>query len=224
MKRSLIIVPLVLLVVLNACDPSAEQIQAALTKTRIAELATLTATNMPPTITPFPTPIPDGQWLTNSLNEVGSEYVGLGGDSFMYTGAGGTISNMTLASSLDQLEDTIGSDFTVMDVNFPPLSNNNPALAFQVLTRCECARNNPCCTPEHMFVLTVRELYIAMQKYGEPTFTYMGRVPTPIEELQVVCYDHVNPIGTMVAPWSAVLSFIRGGMSGRDFGMQVRQH
>ena len=212
MKRSLVLVPFLLLVLLNACVTNAE-----INWDNV--WGTLTATYAPPTFTPSPTVRPDGQWLVTTLNQVGSEYSGPS-DYFLYTGAGGQVTVTGLAANLDQLEDVIGADFMVLDVQFPTMPSG-ANVAFQVHARCECATNGPCCTPEHMFVLTIRKMYIAMQQYQEQAYMNMGRVPQPVEELQVVAYDHQRQVATMVAPWAAVQSFIRGEINGYQLGLQV---
>jgi hypothetical protein len=217
MKRSLVLVPIILLVLLNACgQPNSGGISPELWT---AMAGTLTATNMPPTITPTGTYLPNGQWLVTSLNSVSSQYAGSGN----WENRGGMITDTGVAVNLDQLEDVIGSDLHILDVQFP-LAGNGPAVNFQVYARCECATDSQCCTPEHMFVLTLRNLYMAVQPYLYPqVYLAQGQAPSSIEELQVLCYDHNRPMATMVAPWSAVQSFLLGQINGYQLGIQVHR-
>jgi hypothetical protein len=219
MKRSLVLVPIVLLIVLNACGANASQDQI---NTAVAQ--SMTALSWTPTLPPSPTLIPNRQWLADSLNGVGSDYAGSG----YWENRGGLISDTGLAVNLDELEDSIGADFVITDVQFPALADK-VSVAFQISARCECASTSSCCTPEHMFILTIRRLYLAIQQnqpyqvYQDSYYINKGQVPTPVQELWVECYDHQNKMARMVAPWSAVLSFMHGEINGRQLGQQVHK-
>jgi hypothetical protein len=223
MKRFLILVPIILLFLINSCGVSQDQIINAINQTRTAEAATLTATNLPlPTLTPSA----NGQWLITTLNtdSVGSDYAG----SWSWDQRAVAGNDAGLAVNLDQLEDSIGADLTITGVDFPFLADK-VSRAFLIQARCECAVSSDCCSPQHMFVLTVRRLYLAIQKsqqyqpYPETSYLTTAVVPAPIQELQVECYDHQVKIATMIAPWSAVLDFYHGQINGYQLGQQVRR-
>lgn len=218
MKHTLVLVPIVFLVLLNACATAASASgnvpTATIDWTAYSVAATLT--NMPP---PPPTPAPDGQWLITSLNAVGSDYAG----SKNWEQRGGVANDSGLSANLDQLEDSIGADFIITGVDFPYLADK-ASMAFRIRARCECAISSSCCTPEHMFVLTIRRLYLAMQSfqpYQEYSYLNRGQVPAPIQQLQVDCYDRNEKMATMVAPWADVLSFMQGQINGYQLGQKV---
>jgi hypothetical protein len=206
MKRSLILVPIILLVILNACGSNQAQMAIIVHQTdTAAAVATLTATNMPPTATPFPTIDPNEQQIVNLMNALGVQYQ----DGF----DGGSFGDPMFQTKLDQLENFMGADFIVFDAAFPPGENNMLTL-FQINARCECGTNRPCCTAERMFILTMRELFLNRDYV-------MGQVPTTVQTMQLLCFDHGRLIATISAAWQDVQSFLYGNLNGLQFGSRI---
>jgi len=200
MKRSLILVPIVLFAILNACATNAnpEQVQ-------VAVVQTLTALSWTPTFTPYPTLNPDEQTIVNQMNGMGSIYK----DGY----DGGSFGDPLFPTKLDQLEDFMGANFIVFDAVFPQ-GKNNVVTLFQINARCECGTNRPCCTAERMFILTMKELFLNRSYVT-------SQVPTTVETMQVRCFDHGIQIALVSAAWKDVQSFLYGELNGLQFGSRV---
>ena len=139
-----------------------------------AVIHTLTATMWTPTITP--TFSPDLSKLKDLLNE-----------SF----------------EADELGMTLDARYTAFDVWFPYLSDNS-SRAFRLYIRCVCAVNSHCCTPEHMFVITM----YAMKTHAVEV---MKQVPDNfVTRVEVACHNHTGSLGVLGAPWSTVKAYIEG--------------
>jgi|RhiMethySRZTD1v2_1073278.scaffolds.fasta_scaffold1442734_1 hypothetical protein len=139
MKRSLILVLILLLVILNACGSNQVSAITVHQADTAAALATLTATNQPPLPS---THTPDTLKIVNWLNEPPPR------DQF-------TI-------NIEQLEDMVGARYSFLTVEFLP--ENKVVTEFRVDVRCECGSSNGrCCTSEGMFVLTM----IRMKQHRE---------------------------------------------------------
>lgn len=192
MKRSYLLIPLALLVILNACgQPDSGQIPPAYWD-YMAQ--TLTATAAPPTATATPTRTPNELQIMNWLNAQPS-------------------STDPFSNYLDQLEDTIGVNYKFLDVQFP-LDEQGMVTVFEVDIRCQCARNDRCCSRERGFILTMSR----MKPYIDGI---VYEVPTTVEQLRVVTYDHVNPFPSVSADWQDVQNFLHGQMDGNQFGFHV---
>jgi hypothetical protein len=44
----------------------------------------------------------------------------------------------------------------------------------------------------------------------------IGNVPQTVSDMEVRCFDHTNLTGGMTAPWSDVVTFLRGDPQGAD--------
>ena len=213
MKHSLVLVPILLLVLLNACSANPNPDPEVM---RVALAQTMTAMSWTPTPQPTSTTEPNELLVVNYLN---GDFSANTWDQNFLRGVGGPGDDPALAVNLNQLEDHIGADFLIFDVRFPP-GANNISLVFQIHARCECATNGPCCTPEHMFVLTMKQLFVAVQQQSS---ALMGQVPQTVEEMEVVCYDHRNVFAVMSVPWQDVQSFLRREISGSMLGARVQR-
>jgi len=120
--------------------------------------------------------------------------------------------NETLLSA-DPLEQTLDAKYQVVDVLFPTAPDIASAV-FRVDIRCECSTNTQCCIPERMFVMIMR----AMEKYPEKI---IEQVADRASSVQVTCYDHMTLIGTMIATWLDVKSYLRKQITGYQLGARV---
>ena len=181
MKRVFFVVPIVLLLLLNAC---AGDITAIAPPVGTAVAETQTASIWTPTISPTPDPNESKivEWLNAEL------------------------------SNADALEQTLDARYQVVDVSFPPV--NGLATSIRVDIRCECATNGQCCIPERMFVVTMGSLKKRTDKIVE-------QVPGTVNELKVVCYDHVTQVGVMSASWMDVKSYFLEQLNGYQLGSRV---
>jgi len=181
MKRVLFVVPIVLLILLNACIGDVTAI-APPVGTAVGE--TQTASVWTPTISPTPDPNESKivEWLNAEL------------------------------SNADALEQTLDARYQVVDVSFPVV--NGLASVIRMDVRCECATNGQCCTPERTFVVTVGSLKKRSEKILE-------QVPGTVNELRVVCYDHLTQVGVMSASWMDVKSYLLEQLNGYQLGSRV---
>lgn len=124
MRRMIALCAFILLLGSAACvgsDLSTAQMNSA--------VQTLTATVLPPTVTP--TPDPDESAIVLLLNH-------------------------GLEQTSDPLAQTIDARYQVLDVSFP-LDADNQAAAFLIQVRCECV-NGACCTAERAFIMLVNAM------------------------------------------------------------------
>ena len=130
MRRMVAAFSLVLLLALVAC------VASELSTAQMASaVQTLTATVLPPTVTP--TPDPDESTIVLLLNH-------------------------GLEQTADPLSQTVDARYQVIDVSFP-LDINNKASTFLIEVRCECV-NGYCCTAERTFVIFVNAMQSVADK------------------------------------------------------------
>jgi hypothetical protein len=84
----------------------------------------------------------------------------------------------------------------------------------RVDVRCECAINGQCCIPERTFVVTIASL----KKRGEKI---LEQVPGTVNELKVVCYDHLTQVGVMSASWMDIKGYFLEQINGYQLGSRV---
>ena len=125
MKRSLPFVPILLLVLLNACSDFNSP-TAAPGYIHTSVIQSLTATMWTPTPTQtFNANIPTMvTWLNADL------------------------------STANPLEWTLDAEYLVTNVSFPDVQNSQ-ASVFRVDVRCECVNGTECCIPERTFVVII---------------------------------------------------------------------
>lgn len=131
MKRTIPLLASTLFLILAACtgaDLSTAQMNSA--------VQTLTATVLPPTVTP--TPDPDESVIVLLLNH-------------------------GLEQTADPLSQTVDARYQVIDASFP-LDVDNKASTFLVEVRCECVNGSSCCAPERTFVVFVNAMYSVADK------------------------------------------------------------
>jgi hypothetical protein len=131
MKRSLVLVPIILLVILNACgDPNS--LPPNFNGAQWTEVAARqTALGWTPTISPTPNPNESEivRWMNvQPANPDGNEV----------------------------LEETIGPIYMVFGVTFPASFGIQDV--FEVDVNCVCTRNTKCCSPDRMFVITMMKM------------------------------------------------------------------
>ncbi|HJS18180.1 MAG TPA: hypothetical protein VJ785_05505 [Anaerolineales bacterium] len=193
MKLSFIIIPLVLLISLNACVDSTPTPIPTAVGTAVA--STQTAAMWTPTNTPTPTHIPNEQQIVNWLNE--------------------PLRNADqISTGIDQLGQTIDAKYLFLDVEFQ--MEDGVTTIFRVDVRCECAINDQCCVPERMFVVTMIKMYPYRGQIA-------GEVPGTIREMSVLCYNSTVAFAEMSAPWQDVIGFLNGSINGWQFGFNVKR-
>ena len=132
MKRFLLLIPIILLVLLNACSNNSAN--TAATQTAAAQTQTAQAW----TSTPGPSPTFD------SASPSIFNYLNL------------AIEHMETSDKFHQLEHITGASYQVTRVEFP--QENNVSTIFRVEARCECAANAQCCSPTRTFVVTLNAM------------------------------------------------------------------
>lgn len=124
------------------------------------------------------------------------------------------IEDMERSTKFNQLEHINGASYQVVYVGFRP-ENGVPAI-LQVNARCECANNAQCCSPTHTFVITMQAMD---DVYYEPLI--LNQVPSTVTKMEVQCFDHASPSGTMSVPWADVLTFLQGNLDGFQLWYKV---
>jgi hypothetical protein len=119
-------------------------------------------------------------------------------------------------SRTDPLERMLDAEYTVADVTFPSSNGNGILDLMRLEVHCTCARDGGCCTPERMFVAVVLGL-AGMDKKDN----FIGQVPATVTEMDVACYDHLTPFGTMAASWTDIQSYLNGEINGTQLGSRV---
>lgn len=128
MKRTLVFLPFILIVLLNACGnngtpPISNEVGTQVAQTQTAAVWTATIS---------PTPRPDTAKMVDWIN--------------------GEL------SKADQLERMLDAEYTVADVTFPSSNGNGILDILRVEVHCQCARDSDCCSPERMFVKVILSL------------------------------------------------------------------
>lgn len=182
MKRPfVIIIPILLLVLLNACGNTTAQITTAegtaVGQTQTAAMWTVTIS---PTIDPNESKMVE--WLNDDLSKV------------------------------DPLERTLDANYRVVGLTFP--AQNGIAAVFRLDVRCECATYNQCCNPERMFVVILN----LMRERGDKI---TDQVPATVSWMNLVCYDRLNQIAVVSAPWQYVRSYLLQQITGYELGPWV---
>jgi hypothetical protein len=116
-------------------------------------------------------------------------------------------------SDADSLERTLDAQYQAVDMFFPT-SLNGSTLLFRVDVRCTCTRVTACCTPERIFVATLRAMKNRQEKI-------MQQMPGNLSEIKVVCFEGWNYIGAMSAGWSDARGYMLGELSGFQLGARV---
>jgi hypothetical protein len=179
MKRSLIGIPVILLMLLNACgNPGTPAGGTFITFT--------------PTITSPPTSSPESSRIVAYLS--------------------GVIRETEAATPLDELEQTIGARYQVLDVTFPLDKDGNPI--FQVKINCECAGNGQCCSYQQTFVKTIRAMYVNQAEI-------IPLVPDSTQYMNVFCYDHLSQYVVIYVLWDDVKKFFSGQLTGSQLASRV---
>lgn len=116
-------------------------------------------------------------------------------------------------SSADSLEQTLDARYQAVDISFPITANGSTTL-LRVDVRCECSSYASCCMPERIFVVTMWAMKNRHEKILE-------QMPGNINEVKVVCFDRLTPIGVMFAWWSDARSYMLGEINGFQLGARV---
>lgn len=182
MKRFLLLIPIFLLMLLNACGNTTANISPA-EGTAVGQTQTAVAW----TPTTSPTPDPNEAKIVEWLN--------------------------TELSSADPLEQTLDAKYQVVDASFPT-APNGLSTVFRVDVRCECVTNTQCCIPERTFVVIIGAMKNRADKIIE-------QVPGTVNEVKVVCNDHMTQLGVMSAWWSDLKGYLLDQINGYQLGSRV---
>lgn len=120
--------------------------------------------------------------------------------------------NHGLDQTTDPLSQTIDARYQVVDASFP-LGTNQIASMFRIDVRCECL-GTACCTPERTFVVIMNAMKPVAEKIAR-------QVPASVTEVQVVCLDHTNQIGAMIASWRDMVDYFSGTINGFQLGART---
>lgn len=149
MKRYLPVIPVILFILLNACDDGSISSAEA---TAVAK--TFTATMWTPTTSPSPLYSFQASEIIRLLNL--------------------TIEGAETSNPLNQLEHTIVADYQVNGVSFP-LEDDGTA-TFWIEVHCECKASGQCCNPQQTFMEIMRAIDLnkpMIFDYVPPNVRYM---------------------------------------------------
>jgi hypothetical protein len=126
LKRFLLIIPVILFILLNACgSPTVTPEQG--TATAQAQTASMGTATLAPTADVL--------------------------SSLIFSELNREIESLETSTKFSQLEHIHGASYQVTGVSFPV--RRDGTLIFHVQTRCECAENAQCCSPTHTLVVTM---------------------------------------------------------------------
>jgi hypothetical protein len=125
-----------------------------------------------------------------------------------------TILNPDLAST-NQLSQVLEAKYYVLKVDFLVNDSQVPEQLF-IEIHCECVNNDSCCNVKRTFVVLID----AMKSNPEPLIQLL---PPGIKTLQVSCYDHEEPIGTISTPWYLMMDYFRGNINGLQLGGEINK-
>jgi hypothetical protein len=118
-----------------------------------------------------------------------------------------SIEDMERLTKFNELEHINGASYQIVHVEFRP-ENGVPSI-FQVDVRCECARNDQCCSSTQTFVVTMA----AMDAVNYEQLL-LNDVPASVRDLEVWCYDHASLDEVLSVPWVDVVSFLQDNLEG----------
>ena len=194
MKRAFIVIlalPILLLMLLNACTPAGGTEIPAYVWTYMAQ--TVVAASWTPTPTVPPTSTPNVPTILSLLNNQPTD---------------------PFTVRLGQLENAISVRYEVGNVEFLPAQGETTI--FQVDIRCQCARNEQCCSREQGFLYALWKM--------QPYAIYLStEVPQTVKYLNVVTYVQSAPLPPVSADWINVKNFlnVQAPVDGNQFGAQV---
>jgi hypothetical protein len=119
------------------------------------------------------------------------------------------------ASPLDELRQTLGPRYRVLDVNFPMEENGD--CVFQVEVNCECAANDNCCNSSTTFIA-------AMDILSNYSTQIISLVPGTTKYMVVYAYDHANQYEVMRVAWEDVKMYFSGQITGSQLASRVHRN
>jgi hypothetical protein len=121
-----------------------------------------------------------------------------------------SIEQMEMSTKFNMLEHIYGASYQVVYVELLP-ENGVPA-TLRVHVRCECARDAECCSSLHTFV-------VAMQAMDNENYeqSFLTAVPTTVSIMEVSTFNHTDPQGKMIVPWSDVKTFLESELENPGF-------
>lgn len=116
----------------------------------------------------------------------------------------------------DPLAESIEAKFNVIDVQIiydPPL---NIAGTLSIHIECEWIYSNSC-TLERAFIVLMHAFTVNDKTFGKIT----EQVPTTVHTLQVVNYNHMTKTGMIIVPWTDIVQYTSGNISGSQLGLRI---
>jgi hypothetical protein len=116
----------------------------------------------------------------------------------------------------DPLAETIEAKFSVLDVQFLLDALSGEMRNMRISVDCEWIFTDGC-TPEKTFVMLMHA-FDANHRIVE---RIVPQVPLTVQELQVVAYERMNPVGVILVKWSDVLEYAAGRINGSQLGARI---
>ena len=116
----------------------------------------------------------------------------------------------------DPLEETINARFSVLDSRVLLDASTKQALTLQIDVDCEWVFTDGC-TPEASFVVLMR----TFQANGKAFKKICDDIPSTIQSLHVVTFDHMVRRGMLAASWDDVVEYVAGRINGNQFGART---
>ena len=115
----------------------------------------------------------------------------------------------------DPLEEVLDARFYVTDIGFDLNGNPPVTTTMRIHVECEWVVEHSC-TTERAFVVLMH----VFEREGVRK-KIIEQIPTTIELISVMAFDHLSPIGTMEIRWQDILAFTNGEITGDQLAVRV---
>ena len=116
----------------------------------------------------------------------------------------------------DPLEETLDARFSVIDAHVMLDHVSNQATTLRIHADCEWVFNDGC-TPEETFVVLMR----AFRVNDKIIKKVCDDIPSTINTLQVVTFDHMAQRGILGASWNDIVDYAVGKINGNQLGSRI---
>ena len=124
------------------------------------------------------------------------------------------LNNVILGS--DPLAETIEARFTILDAQIILDGPASQAGTLRIHVDCEWIFTDSC-TPEKSFVVLMHAITANDKILGK----IREHIPTTINTLQMVAFDHMTQTGMIIISWNDILDYAGGKISGNQLGSRI---
>ena len=118
---------------------------------------------------------------------------------------------------VDPLDEAIDAKFFISDLSFD--TGGNPPVIVKMRVHIECEWIlQPACTPERGFVI-----FMHVFEMKEVRKKIVDQIPTTVESVQIMSYDHMVQIGSLSIGWQDMMAFVDGEITGDQLAARVNR-